>query len=881
MTLGFRKHARGRTGRLHTGASHPAPPRTAGRAGLRSLRVALVIAGLAVRGAQEQALGAVSVTASLDTSAVQVNEAVTLSIEISGAQDVPPPAVEVPDGLTASYLGPATQVSIVNGQVRTSVTHRYSVVALREGTYTLGPFAVAYRGQTLRTQPLDLRVTAAGTASGAAPSAGQAAAAPGFRLVLELEKSTAYVQESLPVSAVLEVGNARIDELRYPVLEAPGFAVEPFSQPLQGEEIREGQRVRTARFRTRVVPLRPGTLSLGPAQIRLSVVVTRRGRPRDPFEQFFSTDLFAERRPVELKSNTAMVEVRELPTTGRPSDFRGAVGQFDLEVSAHPNEVKAGDPITLRMRIAGPGNYATVEPPQLDGADGFKVYPPHAAASPAESERVYEQVLIPLRAGASALPAVRFSFFDPAEAKYRTLVRGPIPISVLPGESAQKPAKVEAPSRPPQQAPETLGRDIVYIKEAPGNLSVRGARLYRAPWFLAFQLLPLVLYASALWYARRRDRLHSDARYARFMRAGRCARKALGEARALLRRGAEEEFDAALARAVRDYLAAKLDLPVGAIDAARVADCLRRNGAPANATVAAERFFALLEQVRYAPSGPGAGERHEALRVAEQLVAALERQRFRDAAAATVALAAAACLARGAHAAAPQAAFYEANRLYAQGQFQVAAQRYEDVLRAGWESAELYYNLGNAYFKAGQRGLAVLSYERARRLAPRDADILANLRFARGPSGRPGDEPSLWQRLAFPLAEPLTTDALAALASAAYALAMLALSLRALRPAAARPAGHAALLLGVVWVLFAASFTWRLWHYDLARTAVVTAGDVPVRFEPSPDGTTHFVAAEGSLLTVLEEHNGWKQVARSDGRKGWVPSTAVTPIESS
>ena len=78
----------------------------------------------------------------------------------------------------------------------------------------------------------------------------------------------------------------------------------------------------------------------------------------------------------------------------------------------------------------------------------------------------------------------------------------------------------------------------------------------------------------------------------------------------------------------------------------------------------------------------------------------------------------------------PQALFYQANNLYEEGRYEEAAVAYRQLLEQGYESGNLYFNLGNTYFKMGRTGWAVLYYEKAKRLIPRDADLRANLGYA-------------------------------------------------------------------------------------------------------------------------------------------------------
>src|SRR5262249_15505580 len=175
------------------------------------------------------------------------------------------------------------------------------------------------------------------------------------------------------------------------------------------------------------------------------------------------------------------------------------------------------------------------------------------------------------------------------------------------------------------------------------------------------------------------------------------------------------------------------------------------------------------------------------------LVRALERSRHLGRAAAVLLL----LIAAGASAATdnPQAMFFRANALYADGRYAEAAAEYEHVLGTGVASANVYFNLGHADLKAGDVGRAVLAYERARRLAPGDPDVRANLAFAREQNGE-DDEPPRWTRVAFPLATVWPSDTVLAVAAAAWWALFLLLAARLLLPVARRALGWAVLAAG-------------------------------------------------------------------------------------
>jgi tetratricopeptide (TPR) repeat protein len=227
----------------------------------------------------------------------------------------------------------------------------------------------------------------------------------------------------------------------------------------------------------------------------------------------------------------------------------------------------------------------------------------------------------------------------------------------------------------------------------------------------------------------------------------------------------------------------------------------------------------------------------------------------------------------------PQTTFFHANALYKDGQYEAAAQEYEQLLRSGLESGNLYFNLANAYFKAGERGRAILNYERARRLMPGDPDLAANLSYAQSLTGADPCPLPLWRRLAFPLAHRMASSGLLWATTASYTLLFCALAAYRLWPRRPRWILYGVVTLGMCVVMTATSLGERLFTDEWQRQAVVIAsGDTPARFEPAESGTVHFVLKEGSLVSVNETRPGWLQVSRCDGRRGWVEKDAAVGL---
>ena len=612
---------------------------------------------------------------------------------------------------------------------------------------------------------------------------------------------------------------------------------------------------------------------MGPATVSVTTLSERAGG-----HGFFFGGTVRQVR--EVASQSLVLDVQPLPENGKPADFSGAVGRFTLDVKAAPLQLAAGDPVTLTYSLRGEGELSSAAPPALVGSDTLRVYPVQSVATPAgspEGTRMFEQVVIPQRPGTVRLPAPRFSFFDPEARAYRVAAAQPITLTVRAAPAGTTtPQIVGAPGSQATRPAEPVGRDIVFIKDTPGVLAPPGTHRWRSPTFWALQTLPVLVWLGAVLIDRRRRRLGADVRYARFTHAGRAARAALGEARAALATGNAEVFYDRVARALGDYLAAKLDLPPGGVTPEEMSVRLQDARLPDGVADELRAFLASCEEVRFAPTAAGDGDMRRTLARAESLVRALERSRRLGRAAAAVVILLVAAAAGAAEN--PQAIFFKGNSLYADGRYAEAAAEYERVLGTGVASANVYFNLGNAYLKAGDAGRAVLAYERARRLAPGDPDVRANLAFARADDAS-GNEPPRWTRVVFPVAAVWSSDTLVTVAAAAWWVLFLLLAVRQLLPATRRPAGWAALVAGLVLALAGASAAYRLSTVDLRRTAVVVAPTtVAVRFEPTANGTVHFRAKSGTTLRLFGEREGWVQVARPDGLRGWVERDAVAEL---
>lgn len=225
-----------------------------------------------------------------------------------------------------------------------------------------------------------------------------------------------------------------------------------------------------------------------------------------------------------------------------------------------------------------------------------------------------------------------------------------------------------------------------------------------------------------------------------------------------------------------------------------------------------------------------------------------------------------ACLGWPAYAADSPTPFEEANRLYEQGKYAEAIERYETMLKAGRNSPGVFFNLGNAYFKQEQLGRALLNYHQANRLAPRDPDILGNLRFARDRvAGAISVQPPVWEHAL----RYFTLNELAAMAAILFWIWAGLYCAARFRPSLAPALRVPTLASGTLLILsiLAVVMAFRVRNQPIA---IVVAKQATVHLGPLAESQPAYTAADGTELRVLASRPGWLQVSDRSDRTGWL-----------
>jgi BatD DUF11 like domain len=591
----------------------------------RTIHILRVIAAaICLSTAAREARAAVpTVTAVLSNSSTAVGQAVQLQIKVVGSSSARPPSEIVVDGLDIRYTGQSQLLEGRNFQFTYSFIYTYTVMPMKAGSFKIPPQMVEAGGSALHTPELTLQVADSGSAQTPRSQNRSSGAIDPSKIAfaeLILSKTTAYVGEMIP--AVLRVGvNIRtpVESLNGAEITGQGFTAQKMRDQKPTIENIEGKTYQVFTFKTALSPARAGKIDVGPVQTTAIVRMPRnpsrnQQMPRDLFDMndpfmdnFFSDPFFAPSVPQEIrfKSQAVTLEVKALPP-GAPPDFGGAVGNFSLAADAKPKTAQVGDPFTVTATITGRGNFDRVTAPSFEEENGWHKYPPSSEFKQDDDigisgTKKFETVLS-ANERKDKIPALLFTYFDPAKEQYVTLRAEPIPVRVeggsalrtTPAPATQPPAT--APSPGPRQA--TQQEILHQVTELPAEAQSFTPLFARRNFWLS-QLIPLLaLLGFIAWKIRA---AHLQDREAQ-------RREALQHEAAALQRSlrredvSPEEYFSRASRAVQLKTALLQNVDPNSVDADTAASAFRMDEAT---RLRLRRLFEKSDEARYSGSGNG------------------------------------------------------------------------------------------------------------------------------------------------------------------------------------------------------------------------------------------------------------------------------------
>ena len=803
--------------------------------------------------------------------------------------------------------GSSRNVQIVNGKTtRSSQTfYTYILQARKTGTLTIPSAVAKVKGEELRSKPVTIQVVDDGGSSAAGSTASQEPSQAGGQqqarqatsnqgdIFLRLSLSRTSVVVGEPITATLKIYNRTnlvdFENARFPTFN--GFWSQEVDSPTNIEFKREqvdGTMYNSAILRRWVIiPQKAGDQTIDPAEIVCLVNVQQRRSTGSIFDDFFNSDFVTTRQRVSTKPAT--VHVSALPG-GAPASFGGGVGEFQVQARLSKDSLKTHDAASLIVTVSGKGNVALLEAPKLSFPPDFEVYDVKTNVNTDKSgtsgSKTFEFPFIPRSPGNFEIGPVQYSYYDVKQRKYHTASTAVLPLAVARSASSASGAPQQGNTLVvDRKGVKNLGEDIRFIRTKTSLGTDKGFFVYSSLWWGA--ILALLAIGAGIWLGfRKMAARRADVTGNRNRRATRQALKRLAQAKDFLDKNLYTAFYEELHRSLIGFVGDKLAMDMADQNKENIEASLIAGGVP---EATAKDFTELLDACEYARYSPDSG--HEAMNAhyekAVSTITAIDSSMKKPSSKAPVLailllLALPLSQARAAESY-PDSLWNAGVAAYTEGDFASALQDWEDVRATGLMSKELYYNLGNAYFKTGEMAQSILWYERALKLDPSDADIRHNLEYARSlTQDRIEEVPEIffeqWGHAMCYLL-PSNTWAVLCLVFLAAAVAMALLFLLG-STAGRRRVGF---FVGIACLLFAfLGWDFAQWQRQEALAqdrAIVMRPVSSVKSSPSAESAKDlFILHEGTRVKILDNVGSYSNIELGDGRQGWIPSADIEVI---
>lgn len=815
----------------------------------------------------------------------------------TNSQDVSGFAVgSIPEELEV-LMGPSTSEQssyrMVNGQTTSSysITYTYIICANKNGTFTIPAAQITADGKRISSNAL--KIVVSGSASQSQSNSGSrnrqsptgqvrnaGSQISGSDLFIKVSASKRRVHEQEPILLTYKVFTlVSLTQLEGKMPDLKGFHTQEVQLPQQKSfkvETINGRPYRTVTWSQYVMfPQQTGKMEI--PSITFNGIVVQQDRNFDPFDFFNGGTGYIEVKK-KIVAPGLTIEVDPLPN--RPSDFSGGVGQFDMTAQLDKTDVKANDPITLKVVVSGVGNLKLIKEPIVKFPKDFDVYDAKLTdktkltVKGVEGSMIYEFLAVPRHQGKFDIPEVEFVYYDTETDAYKTLKSEPFTINVAKGEGT---AKVSDFTN--QEDLKLLNKDIRYIKTGDSAQHAFDSFFFGSlSYWLAICILSVIFIALFVIF-RKRAIDNANIGKMRGKKANKVATKRLKNAASLLKSGKPAAFYDEVLRALWGYVGDKLNIPVEQLSRENISQKLSERDVDAQTI---DKFISALDEcefARYAPGDPQ-GNMHKTYDAAMTAIMEIENSTKKNKMSKKNSVVLLLLFLMPLSAMAVSKA--DADSAYAQQNYQEAIKQYEALLQNG-VSSELYYNLGNAYYRTDNISRAIINYERALLLSPGDGDIRFNLQMARSKTiDKIVPESEMFFVTWYNSLVNLTSvDGWAVIALCSLALAViLALVYLFSERIALRKAGF---FLGAFFVLlFVLSNVFAVQQKDklLNRTgAIVVSSAATVKSTPAQNGTDLFVLHEGTRVVITDgTMKDWKEVRLADGKEGWIESKQIEVI---
>lgn len=566
-----------------------------------------------------------------ESTVLEVGETVDGQLVLTNTGEPDAPSLVAPPGLELLLTSPRpsqnSQMSIINGRRSQRVSYIYSLrlTAKKEGVHTIGPLTVSAGGAAYRTNAVTINVRPASTA----------ARALGDQYIfakIDVSPTSLYVTQSFTATLTIGIRKLEIDGRLTDVgsllqfIDGRSSELSIFGTNFSSSEmsLNDSSGVKhpyliyknSKEMRGEQV----GALSVGPVFLKMNYPTRlRRG--------FFGDVEASQSRKEIARADAIPVVVKGPPDQGRPADYTGAIGTFQFRTQATPQRVELGRPFTLSLLIRGAPLDGLAAPDlsrYSELASRFDFAVDELTGDKEGDAKVFRRAIFPKQQGEQTIPALTWSYFDPAAEKYVTLTSDPIPVIVDPPPAGSESTLAEVPGAADNGkngltvltggiAPNYVDPQDVLV-----NHAFSPASLFVVAWFV----LPPVVWLGITLVTLHLRRLQLDSGFARARSARTAASKRI---RAALNQPDTAQQWAELAHAVTGFVCDRLNLPPGERTPEEVRVILQEHGLDESRTREIVDFLERCSAVRYAPGSVGSSSPADMTSTLQQWLGVIER----------------------------------------------------------------------------------------------------------------------------------------------------------------------------------------------------------------------------------------------------------------
>lgn len=549
-------------------------------------------------------------------SHVEAGENFRLSYTIN-TQDVDEfRAGSIPGGLeliAGPYTSQQSSYRMVNGHTSSSssITFTYTLYAAKDGSFTIPPAHARINGRMVASRAAKVVVNGRARNSGGAPKmhgedesreASMASADSKITandLFIKVTANKRRVHEQEPILLTYKVYSlVDLTQLEGKMPDLTGFHSQEVPLPQQKSfhlERVNGKTYRAVTWSQYVMyPQMTGNLQI--PSITFKGIVVQQNRSVDPFEAFLNGGSGYVEVHRNIVAPGLTVQVDPLPT--KPTGFSGGVGKFNISAQLTKKEVKAGDPVTLRVVVGGNGNLKLIKQPEVNFPNDFDKYDAKVTdktkltSTGVGGNMIYDFLFVPRNQGTYTIPAVSFTYYDTDLNAYKTIKTQSFKLIVEKGDGNSTSADYDV-----QKANDI--HDIVSGKceqRQVGNFFFGSTS-----WWISL-LLPLIAFVVLLVIFHKRALDHADAVKMRGKKANKIARKRLKKASKLMFQGKSEAFYDEVLRALWGYVGYKLNIPVEQLNRDNITEKLQGHQVD-DATIG--KFISALDTCEFERYAPG------------------------------------------------------------------------------------------------------------------------------------------------------------------------------------------------------------------------------------------------------------------------------------